>query len=273
MFKKIKRHLRLFLSGPILLAFLFAACFSHSIAPYDPIKINPRNILKSPSKNNLFGTDQLGRDLLSRIIYGSRISLSVSGAAVFIATVVGVPIGLIISYLGGKVENMVMRTIDIFVCLPEIFVAIVVVAFLEHSLGTLIFTIGLLYFPQFARVTHGVASSIKNKDFVLAALSLGASTPRIVFREILPNMFSVIIVQISFTMSFAMLLEAGLSFLGLGVMPPQPSWGQMVGELKDFIFINPLPVVFPSVILFLAVFSINFIGDWLQDILNPEIIR
>jgi peptide/nickel transport system permease protein len=146
-------------------------------------------------------------------------------------------------------------------------------AFLEHSLRTLIFTIGLLYFPQFSRVTYSVASSIKTKDYILSAVTLGAGGPRIVFREILPNMASVIIVQISFTMSFAMLLEAGLSFLGLGVMPPQPSWGQMAGTLKDFIFINPLLVVFPSMALFLAVFAINMIGDWLQDWLNPEIVR
>jgi len=271
--KKAKRHLRLLLAGPMLLSLILAALLSGEIAPADPYAINARNILKSPSRANIFGTDQLGRDIFSRVIYGSRISLSVAGAAVLIATVVGVPIGLIASYLGGRIENVVMRTIDIFVCLPEIFVAIVVIAFLEHGSGTLIFTIGLLYFPQFARVTYGVASSLKNREFVLAALSLGASTPRILFREIMPNMFSVIIVQVSFTMSFAMLLEAGLSFLGLGVMPPQPSWGQMVGELKDFIFINPLPVIFPSVILFFAVFSINLIGDWLQDFLNPEIAR
>jgi peptide/nickel transport system permease protein len=144
---------------------------------------------------------------------------------------------------------------------------------MQHSLQTLIFTIGLLYFPQFARVTYGVAASLRTKDYVLAAEALGACGPRIIFQEILPNMMSVVIVQISFTMSFAMLLEAGLSFLGLGVMPPQPSWGQMAGALKDFIFLNPWPVVFPSAVLFLAVFSINMIGDWLQDYLNPEIVR
>lgn len=127
--KKIKRHLRLLLAGPILLGFILGACFSDSFTSHDPFKINPRNILKSPSKEHLFGTDQLGRDILSRIIYGSRISLSVAGVAVLIATIVGVPIGLMASYLGGRFENIVMRTIDIFVCLPEIFVAIVVIAF------------------------------------------------------------------------------------------------------------------------------------------------
>jgi peptide/nickel transport system permease protein len=268
-----KRNFRLIVGAPILLTLVAAACFSGLLAPADPYKIDTKNILKGPSAEHLFGTDQIGRDLLSRIIYGARVSLSVAGAAVFFATLIGVPIGLTASFIGGRTENLVMRVIDVFVCLPEIFVAIVVMAFLEHSLTTLIFTIGLLYFPQFARVTYSVSSSIKNKDYVLSAIALGAGGPRIVFREILPNMASVIIVQISFTMSFAMLLEAGLSFLGLGVMPPHPSWGQMAGTLKDFIFINPLPVVFPSIVLFLAVFAINMIGDWLQDRLNPEIVR
>ena len=269
----IRRHFRLLAGAPILLLLILCACFSSYLAPADPFKIDTKNILKGPSRAHPFGTDQIGRDILSRVIYGARVSLSVAGAAVFFATLIGVPIGLVASYIGGRFENILMRVIDVFVCLPEIFVAIVVMAFLEHSLTTLIFTIGLLYFPQFARVTYSVSSSIKTKDYILSAVALGAGGPRIVLREILPNMASVIIVQISFTMSFAMLLEAGLSFLGLGVMPPQPSWGQMAGTLKDFIFINPLLVVFPSLVLFLAVFSINMIGDWLQDWLNPEIVR
>ncbi|MGD8251117.1 MAG: ABC transporter permease [Desulfobacterales bacterium] len=269
----LRRHLRLLVGGPILIALVSAALFCESIAPADPYQINTKAILKSPSAEHPFGTDHIGRDILSRVVYGARVSLSVAAAAVFFATLIGVPVGLLSAYAGGRIENGVMRVIDVFVCLPEIFVAIVVMAFMQHSLQTLIFTIGLLYFPQFARVTYGVAASLKTKDYVLAAEALGASGARIVFREILPNMMSVIIVQISFTMSFAMLLEAGLSFLGLGVMPPQPSWGQMAGALKDFIFLNPWPVVFPSAVLFLAVFSINMIGDWLQDTLNPEIVR
>jgi peptide/nickel transport system permease protein len=252
---------------------IIIACFSSQFAPTDPLKINARNILKSPSKEHLLGTDQLGRDILSRLIYGSRISLSISAAAVLLAAALGVTLGLIAGYIEGWVDNAIMRVVDILVCVPAIFVAIVVVAFLGSSVVTLIFAIGLLYFPQFAKVVHGVTSSLKRKDFVAASVSLGASGPRIVFHELLPNLSSIIIVQISFTISTAMLLEAGLSFLGLGIMPPQPSWGQMVGELKDFININPLLVVFPSMMLFFAIFSINMIGDWLQDWLNPEITR
>ena len=271
--RMIKKHFRLIVALPILLLLIFSALFCTQLAPADPYEINTREILQGPSAEHWFGTDQIGRDILSRVLFGARVSLSVAAAAVLFATIIGVPLGLIISYIGGRFENIAMRVIDVFVCLPEIFVAIVVMAFLDHSMQTLIFTIGLLYFPQFTRVTYSVSASIRSKDYIMAAIALGAGGPRIIFREILPNMFSVIIVQISFTMSFAMLLEAGLSFLGLGVMPPQPSWGQMAGTLKDFIFINPLLVVFPSVTLFLAVFAINMLGDWLQDRLNPEIIR
>ncbi len=271
--RTIKKHFRLIVALPILLLLILSALFCTQLAPADPYQINTGEILQGPSAEHWFGTDQIGRDILSRVLYGARVSLSVAAAAVLFATIIGVPLGLIISYIGGRFENIAMRVIDVFVCLPEIFVAIVVMAFMDHSMQTLIFTIGLLYFPQFTRVTYSVSASIRSKDYIMAAVALGAGGPRIIFREILPNMFSVIIVQVSFTMSFAMLLEAGLSFLGLGVMPPQPSWGQMAGTLKDFIFINPLLVVFPSVTLFLAVFAINMLGDWLQDRLNPEIVR
>lgn len=261
----------LLVAVPILAVVVLAALFAGVIAPYDPLAINPVNILASPSATHLLGTDEIGRDLLSRIVHGARVSLSVAVAAVVVACVVGVPIGVGASFVGGRIESAVMRAVDVFVSLPEIFVAIVVLAFLGGSLPTLVFTIGLLYFPQFARVAHGMAASIKNREHVLAAVSLGAGPLRIIWREILPNMRSVVIVQASFTLSFAMLLEAGLSFLGLGVMPPQPSWGQMIGTLKDYLYTNPWPVVFPSLVLFATILAINLLGDWLQDRLNPEL--
>jgi peptide/nickel transport system permease protein len=264
------RYFPLLLAGPVLLILVVMALFSGVLAPADPLRIDARNILKSPSAQHVLGTDQLGRDLLSRVVYGARVSLSVAAAAVFVATLVGVMLGLLAGYVGGWVENVLMRVIDAFLSIPEIFVAIVVVAFFTSGITTLVFTIGLLYFPQFARVVYAVTNSMKRKEFVEASVALGAGAPRILLRQILPNIASIIVVQITFTISFAMLLEAGLSFLGLGVMPPRPSWGQMIGDLKDYIQINPLPVIFPSIALFLAVFAINTLGDWLQDWLNPE---
>jgi peptide/nickel transport system permease protein len=266
-----RRNATLAVGLPVLILVALIAIFGPSIAPADPLEIDAGRILEAPSLQHPLGTDQLGRDILSRMIYGARISCSVAVAAVIIATLIGVPLGLAAVLLGGRAENMLMRLVDVFVCLPEIFVAIVVLSFAKGGVPTLVLTIGALYFPQFAKVTHSVASTLKHREFVLAAVSLGARQSRIMFREILPNMTSIVLVQASFTLSFAMLLEAGLSFLGLGVVPPQPSWGQMVGELKDFLFRNPLLVVFPSLALLVTILAINMVGDWLQDYLNPEI--
>lgn len=265
------RNLALVVVSPYLALIAIMAVLPEAIAPYDPLAIDASNILAPPTGTHLLGTDEIGRDILSRIIYGARVSLGVALAAVAVACLLGVPLGLATSYLGGRLENAIMRAVDVFVSLPEIFVAIVVLAFLGGDLPTLVFTIGLLYFPQFAKVAHGMTASIRSREHVLAAVSLGAGPVWIIWREILPNMRSVIIVQASFTLSFAMLLEAGLSFLGLGVTPPQPSWGQMVGTLKDYLFTNPWPVVFPSLALFLTILAVNILGDWLQDRLNPEL--
>ena len=265
------RNLALVVVSPYLALIAVMALLPGAIAPYDPLAIDAGNILASPTRAHLLGTDEIGRDILSRIVYGARVSLGVALAAVAVACLLGVPLGVATSYLGGRLENAIMRAVDVFVSLPEIFVAIVVLAFLGGDLPTLVFTIGLLYFPQFAKVAHGMTASVRSREHVLAAVSLGAGSLWIIWREILPNMRSVIIVQASFTLSFAMLLEAGLSFLGLGVTPPQPSWGQMVGTLKDYLFTNPWPVVFPSLALFLTILAVNILGDWLQDRLNPEL--
>lgn len=261
------------IAAGVLALVIVTAILANVLSPDDPLRIDPNNILASPEARHLLGTDELGRDLLARVIYGGRVSLQVATAAVILACVIGIPLGIGIAFSGRRVESVAMRLIDVFVSLPEIFIAIVVLGFAGGGLPTLIATIGLLYFPQFARVAYGMARSIREREHVLAAVSLGAGSLWIIRKEILPNMTSVIAVQASFTLSFAMLMEAGLSFLGLGVPPPTPSWGQMVGELKNYIFINPWPVIVPSVVLFATVLSTNVLGDWLQDRLNPELRR
>jgi peptide/nickel transport system permease protein len=261
------------IAGAFLATVTITAILAGVISPHDPLAIRPNDILASPNGRNLLGTDELGRDLLSRIFHGGRVSLQVAVSAVILACVVGIPLGIGISFCGRRIEALAMRLIDVFVSLPEIFVAIVILAFAGGGLTTLILTIGLLYFPQFARVANGMTRSIRAREHVLAATSLGAGPLWIVRKEILPNMTSVIAVQASFTLSFAMLMEAGLSFLGLGVPPPTPSWGQMIGSLKNYLFINPWPVVMPSLVMFLTVLSVNVVGDWLQDRLNPELHR
>jgi peptide/nickel transport system permease protein len=256
-----------------LILLVAGAAFGPLLGLADPYQIDAANLLSSPSWKHWLGTDELGRDLLSRAVYGARVSLTVAAAAVVLAGVLGVAIGVGVAFLGRRAEAAAIRVVDVFVSLPEIFVALVVLAFIGGNLPTLVATIGVLYAPQFARVTWGVARGIRAREHVLAASSLGAGSGWIIWHEVLPNMRSIIAVQASFTFSFAMLLEAGLSFLGLGVRPPVPSWGQMVGSLKDYLYTNPWPVMVPALALFFTVLAVNVLGDWLQDVLNPELQR
>jgi len=256
-----------------LIVIVAAAAFGPMLGLADPYQIDAANLLSSPTWKHWLGTDELGRDLLARVIYGARVSLTVAAAAVILAGVLGVAVGVGVAFLGRRAEAAAIRVVDVFVSLPEIFVALVVLAFIGGNLPTLVATIGVLYAPQFARVTWGVARGIRAREHVLAASSLGAGNGWIIWHEVLPNMRSIIAVQASFTFSFAMLLEAGLSFLGLGVRPPIPSWGQMVGALKDYLFTNPWPVLVPALALFFTVLAVNVLGDWLQDLLNPELQR
>lgn len=252
---------------------VLAAILGPTLGLADPYRIDATNLLSSPSWRHWLGTDELGRDLLARAVYGARVSLSVAAAAVILAGVLGVALGVGVAFLGRRAEAAAIRVVDVFVSLPEIFVALVVLAFIGGNLPTLVGTIGILYAPQATRANWGVARGIRAREHVLAASSLGAGSGWIIWHEVLPNMRSIIAVQASFTFSFAMLLEAGLSFLGLGVRPPVPSWGQMVGSLKDYLFTNPWPVLVPALALFFTVLAVNVLGDWLQDALNPELQR
>ncbi|MFA5487694.1 MAG: ABC transporter permease [Candidimonas sp.] len=259
------------LAAAYLLGLVFLAVFAPWLGLQDPFHIDAGNLLSSPSSRHWLGTDELGRDMLARTVHGAQVSLLVAAAAVAVACLLGVSLGIGAAFAGRRTEAAIIRVVDVFVSLPETFVALVVLAFIGGNLPTLIGTIGLLYCPQFARVTWGVARSVRARDHVLAARSLGAGKLWIMWHEVLPNMRSIIAVQASFTFSFAMLLEAGLSFLGLGVRPPTPSWGQMVGSLKDYIFTNYWPVLVPALALFFTVLAVNVLGDWLQDTLNPEL--
>lgn len=274
-----KRELLSLRSLPALISLIFLASIAllSLLAPLlpipDPLAIDTLNILSYPSAQHPLGTDELGRDILSRIIYGGRISLGVASAAVLLAGVLGTFGGIAIAFLGPRSEALCIRLIDVFVSMPEIFVALVVLALLGGNLATLVGTIGIIYCPQFARVIYSMTRSIREREHVLAARSLGAGRYWLIRHEALPNLFSIIAVQSSVTFSFAMLMEAGLSFLGLGVQPPTASWGQMVGLLKNYIYLNPWPAVFPGLALLLVVLAVNLLGDLLQDVLNPEIRR
>lgn len=261
---------RILFSLPILALVLVFAVFADLLVPYDPNEIDFMSTLSSPTWAHLMGTDELGRDILSRVITGSRISLGVAVSSTLLACLVGATLGIVVTYFGGIIESMVTRVVDILIALPDIFFAVLMVTLLPPSLTNLILTISLIYAPQFARLMNGVTASVKRRDYILAARSMGASDLRIMFGDILPNVMPIIVVKATLTLSTAMLLEAGLSFLGLGVAPPTSSWGQMIGSLKTYLFNNPWPIVFPATILFAVILAVNLLGDWLQDHLSPE---
>lgn len=269
--KQLLTNPRLVIAGLGILVVMLMAFFAPLLAPYDPLELNTRQALKSPSAEHWFGTDEYGRDIFSRVIYGSQISLRVAAGAVAFATFFGVLLGVAGGYFGQWVETATMRTIDVVMCFPPIILGVFVVGFLGPGVRNLILVIGLLYIPRFARIAHSATLSVKGQDFVEASHAIGATDLHIVRKAILPNILAPIIVQVSLSMAAAILLESGLSFLGLGVVPPTPSWGLMIGNGRGYMMINPSYVVWPSLVLVAAILAINTFGDALRDILDPRL--
>jgi peptide/nickel transport system permease protein len=265
---------RLALVGSIvILIMVLAALFAPLIAPYDPELQFPRQPLQPPSSHFLLGTDNVGRDTLSRVIYGTRVSLFVGLTSMVIAALIGIPLGLISAYYGGVIDSVAMRAMDTLLAFPAVLLAIFIVAVLGPSLNNAILAVGIIYIPAFARVTRANVLSIREKEFVEAARCMGASDLRVMGRAVLPNCLSPLLVQFSLGVGYAMLVEAGLSFLGLGVQPPTPAWGQMVGVGRNFITLSPWLITFPGVAIFLAVLAFNFIGDGLREAADPRLRR
>lgn len=263
---------RLALAGLIiLLAYLFLAIFASLVAPHDPNFQVSSEALQSPSWNHLFGTDNVGRDTLSRVIYGTRVSLFVGVTSMALAAIIGVPLGLISGYFGGSTDTVIMRGIDTLLAFPALLLAIFIVAVLGPSLSNAILAIGIIYIPGFARLTRASTLSLRESEFVEAAHCMGASNRRIMVRSILPNCASSLIVQFTLGVGYAMLVEAGLSFLGLGIQPPTPAWGQMVGLARNYITIAPWLITFPGFAIFLAVLAFSFLGDGLREATDPRL--
>ncbi len=241
------------------------------IAPHDPLEMRPPRALQGPGPEFLLGTDEYGRDILSRLLYGGRVSLAVAVGSILVAGVVGVALGLAGGYYGGIWEALTMRTADLLLSIPPILLAIATVAFLGSNLANLILVIGLLYVPRFARVVHGSTLAVKQREFVEAARVVGARDLRILLTAILPNILAPIIVQASVSLGFAILLESGLSFLGLGAPPPTPSWGQMVGTGRGYMHLAPWPVLWPALMVWAVILAFNLLGDGLRDLLDPRL--
>ena len=247
---------------------LFAVCPS-VFAPYDPLTLDVRSKLQGPSAVHLFGTDELGRDILSRIIHGTRPSILVGFGTAMVALLLGVPLGLVSGYYGGVTDGIIMRVMDAFQSFPSMLLAILMMTVFEPSIEALIATISLVEFPRFARLVRGSVLSIKNLEYIESAKASGAKPGYLMFRAILPNCVGNIIAQFSLLASTAILIEAGLSFLGFGIQPPEPSWGSMLSYAKQYVAQSFSYIAGPTLTIYLVVMSINTIGDLLQKTLDP----
>lgn len=254
----------------VIIALILIAIFAPLIAPYDPTKQSWSAVRKAPSLAHWFGTDEVGRDILSRIIFGTRASLSAGVISVGIAISIGVPLGLLAGYLGGKVDAILGRITDAMLAVPFLILAIALAAFLGPSLGNAMIAIGVTATPLFIRLTRGQTLSVVKEDYIEAARAVGNPGWRIALRHILPNVMPALLVQATLTIATAIIAEASLSFLGLGQQPPAPSWGSMLNAAQRFLTNAPWMAVWPGLAIFVTVLSFNLFGDGLRDALDPR---
>jgi peptide/nickel transport system permease protein len=262
---------RMALVGLAVVAFfLVVALAAPLVAPYDPLATDWRAVRKPPSTLHFFGTDELGRDVLARLIWGTRASLMAGLVSVSIAVGVSVPLGLVSGYLGGAVDGLLMRMIDAMLAIPFLILAIALAAFLGPNLTNAMIAIGVAQTPIFTRLTRGQVLAVKHEDYIEAARAVGNSHRRIVLRHILPNVLAPILVQATLAIAAAIIAEAALSFLGLGQQPPAPSWGSMLNTATHSISQAPWMAVWPGLAIFSLVLSFNLLGDGLRDALDPR---
>ena len=254
----------------VIATFILLALFAPLIAPYDPIATNWTLVRKPPSALHWFGTDELGRDVLSRVIYGARASLLAGAISVGIALCIGVPFGLLSGYRGGLIDALISRITDAMLACPFLILAIALAAFLGPSLGNAMIAIGITTTPIFMRLTRGQTMNVKVEDYVEAARAMGNPRWRIALFHILPNIMPALLVQATLSIAAAIIAEAALSFLGLGQQPPAPSWGSMLNAAQRFLTTAPWMALWPGLGIFLVVLSFNLVGDGLRDALDPR---
>lgn len=266
------------IGGLVVFGLLIALTMLAFVSPYSPTASNLPERFAAPSAAHWFGTDALGIDLLTRILYGGRISLAVGGIAVAIALLIGVPIGALAGYYGGRLDSILMRITDAFLSLPPFLVLILLAAMLRevdiplfqrNSVFTISFVIGILSWMTFARLVRAAFLTLRGLDYVNAARALGASDARIILGHILPNAVGPVIVEATLQLGYAIIQEAGLSFLGFGIQPPTPSWGNLLSDAQEHFLKYPWLAVFPGVMIFLSIISVNYIGDGLRDAFDP----
>jgi ABC-type dipeptide/oligopeptide/nickel transport system permease subunit len=274
-FRRFRRRFLRQRAAVFALAFVIllvlVAVFAPWVAPYDPLSQDLRNTLQGPSADHWLGTDELGRDVLSRIIYGSRVSLLAAVQAVVLALVLGVPPGLAAGFFGGKVDTIISRLTDTLMSFPPLLLAIAIVGVFGPNLRNAMIAVGVIFAPRFIRLTRASVLAVREETFIEASRSIGTPTFRVLRTRILPNVLSPLVVQTSLSLGFAMLAEAGLSFLGLGVQPPEASWGAMVGRAYRFLNQSPTLVIFPGLAIVFAVLAFNVLGDGLRDSVGREV--
>ncbi|CAM3036549.1 ABC transporter permease [Paenibacillus sediminis] len=273
--KTVKKFLRNGLGvigALIILGLIVVAVFANQIAPYDPNAQNYDQVLSAPSSEHLFGTDDLGRDIFSRVVFGARISIEAALISVGIAMLIGVPIGLLSGYYRGFWDEwIVMRSVDAMQAFPFLILALAISAVLGAGFGNAMLAIGIGFAPAFIRITRGQVLTLRNMEYIQAARSVGVKDARILFRHILPNALNPIVIQATLAMASGIIAEASLSYLGLGVQPPTPSWGSMLNQAQTLLSVAPYATIYPGMAIFLVVLGFNLLGDGLQQILDPRV--
>jgi peptide/nickel transport system permease protein len=273
------RHLATLLGAVIVGTAVLVAIFAPYLTPHDPfaqnlnLRLVPPVWMDGSQPEHLLGTDQIGRDYLSRLIYGTRISMLIGILTVIASGLIGITLGIIGGFYGGRTDDVVMFLITCRLSIPLILVALTVVALVGSSLAVVILTLGLLLWDRFAVVARTATMQVRNLDYIAAAQAAGASRVHVLVREVLPNIANHLVVVATLEMALAILLEAALSFLGLGVPPPLPSWGLMIAEAKEYMFFSPWVIMTPGVVLFVLVLGINLLGDGLRDMLGADLRR
>ena len=268
--RKALRHGLVVGGGSIVLLLAVVAVFGAALAPYDPVAMDFTARFAPPSWAHPFGTDDFGRDLFSRILHGAAVSFQVAFIAVGISGTVGVALGVLAGYLGGWLDEVIMRAMDVVFAFPAVLLAITVMAVLGRGVENAMIAIAIVYVPIFARVTRGAVISVRGREFVTAARALGTSHVRIMALHVLPNAAGPILVQTSLSLAFAILAEAALSFFGLGTQPPDPSWGRMLAEGRAYLGQAPWMGIFPGLAIMAAVLGFNLLGDGLRKALDPR---
>ncbi len=270
-FQQLLKNKKFVASIVVLVPLVLVTLLVPVLVRHDPLEINTQNILALPSSEYLLGTDEYGRCIACRLIAGLRPTMIVAFGGATLALVFGSILGLIAGYYGGKAGTLIMRAADVILCFPPILLAMLVVGFWGSGVANLVIVVGILYTPHFCRIANASTLKLRKQEYVESERLLGAGIARLMWKALLPNILSALIIQYSITVSSGILLESGLSFLSLGVKPPEPSWGQMIGKAKGYIATNPMYMFWPAACLSLTILATNLMGDALRDVLDPKL--